>query len=69
MNDNGIDFCLFCIFQIASEPISLKNLKRRSQFFEQGKPLSSQFMNFHGIIPPIHSLLIVCGPGHFTSSI
>uniref|UniRef100_A0A8C3Y4G7 LIM domain 7 n=1 Tax=Catharus ustulatus TaxID=91951 RepID=A0A8C3Y4G7_CATUS len=31
-------FVFFCIFQIASEPISLKNLKRRSQFFEQGGP-------------------------------
>uniref|UniRef100_A0A8C7YEB4 LIM domain 7a n=1 Tax=Oryzias sinensis TaxID=183150 RepID=A0A8C7YEB4_9TELE len=28
---------LFSIFHVESEPISLKNLKRRSEFFEQGK--------------------------------
>lgn len=28
----------FCIFQLDYEPISLRNYKRRSQFFEQGNP-------------------------------
>lgn len=37
---NDILLIFLCIFQLASEPISLKNLKRRSQFFEQGKPPS-----------------------------
>ncbi|NXX14756.1 LMO7 protein, partial [Podargus strigoides] len=35
---NGMQGDLGCNEQRASEPISLKNLKRRSQFFEQGGP-------------------------------
>uniref|UniRef100_A0A8C7E1E3 LIM domain 7 n=1 Tax=Naja naja TaxID=35670 RepID=A0A8C7E1E3_NAJNA len=52
--------CLYLriFFQIDTEPISLKNLKRRSQFFEQGKsnqysPTPPPKLTFHLPVPPI----------------
>ncbi|NWW51726.1 LMO7 protein, partial [Pedionomus torquatus] len=48
---NGVQGDIGSSEQRASEPISLKNLKRRSQFFEQGKPKCLHFMYFHEILP------------------
>uniref|UniRef100_A0A673CT05 LIM domain 7a n=1 Tax=Sphaeramia orbicularis TaxID=375764 RepID=A0A673CT05_9TELE len=42
---------LFSIFHVESEPISLKNLKRRSEFFEQGKKQRLKWIPVPSITP------------------
>lgn len=39
---------LFSISHVESEPLSLKNLKRRSEFFEQGKKKEALMVEGHG---------------------